>query len=116
MTRILATIAPVITLALAGASFAGDMSERAGPLRIAAAQAGNAQPSAPGTAASAAKKGDAGSTTPPVAPAAASAPVPTGPKLNMNAPAKNPGADTDLRNCLDRGSDREVIRCTEGKG
>ena len=49
MTRILATIAPVITLAVASASFAGDMSERAGPLRIAAAESGKAA-STPATA------------------------------------------------------------------
>jgi hypothetical protein len=104
MTRILATLAPAILLAMAGASFAGDMSERAGPLRLAAGEGGKAQASAPAPASAAKKEASA----PSMKPAAA-------PKLNMDAPAKNPGPDTDLRNCLDRSTDREVIRCTEGK-
>ena len=40
----------------------------------------------------------------------------SGPHLRMAAHhGKNPGKDEDLRHCLDLGSDKEVIRCSEGK-
>lgn len=40
----------------------------------------------------------------------------SGPHLRMAAHhGKNPGKDEDLRHCLDLGTDKEVIRCSEEK-
>jgi len=37
----------------------------------------------------------------------------TGPRLQMDAPKKNPGADRDVRDCLELPSSAEIIKCTE---
>ena len=36
-----------------------------------------------------------------------------GPKLHMAKATRNPGKDVDLRQCLDLGTNAEVIRCAE---
>jgi len=38
---------------------------------------------------------------------------PAGLRLQMDAPKKNPGADRDVRDCLDLSTPAEVIKCTE---
>jgi hypothetical protein len=38
-----------------------------------------------------------------------------GPHLRMTHQGANPGGDRDLRHCLDLPTNREIIRCTEGK-
>lgn len=41
---------------------------------------------------------------------------PDGPRLRMaEHKGRNPGGDRDLRHCLDLPTNREIIRCTEGK-
>ncbi|QJR10130.1 hypothetical protein DSM104443_01184 [Usitatibacter rugosus] len=50
--------------------------------------------------------------TPPVS--AAPAPA-AAPRLNMNPPARNPGDDSDKRDCLALPTPTEVIKCTERK-
>jgi len=50
--------------------------------------------------------------TPPVV----ATPAPTvAPRLNMNPPARNPGDDSDKRDCLALPTPTEVIKCTERK-
>jgi hypothetical protein len=59
-------------------------------------------------------KPSAASEMPRAAPDAMKAPAkPAGPKLNMDAPVKNPGKDRDLRNCLDLATNSEIIKCSQ---
>jgi len=49
-------------------------------------------------------------------PAASAVPAPAAaPRLNMTLPAKNPGNDSDKRDCLALPTPTEVIKCTERK-